>query len=376
MHAADRPIRIQPGRELLEAGYHARGAGEGDPVVEAQAARPAGQPDMRLELSPRDDTNLAVAAVVQPKGAGVQPRRVGTGQAACDHLSRGAGKHDAALIDRKVAVGRAPIRDLVRRGGEEARTQARAGRDRVELDVIAGEDRPVGGFDAARPPHPLYAAVLADAHDTVLADGVRVEPRADQGEVVDVEAAGHDHRTNREERTIAFEGWLAVEAHVGAVDQPANRRELKNLVWVAGAGQMNDAPLAIDGQARWVGEPQVRLGSRLGRDGQHQVLVFTRHEQRDPVLGQDIPPPTFGREAEQAGLSSPRVAPLADDLRRVAPCGVVARPRRGHADWRASQSPFLHSAAAPQYSRSADPYPVVDLPPWRRVEKMGTSIIG
>src|SRR5262249_6771531 len=74
--AAAALVEVEPRGVLPEAGQDARGADEGDAPVEAEPARPPGEPCDRLEAPALDHTHLAVAAVVDPEPAGMQTRRV------------------------------------------------------------------------------------------------------------------------------------------------------------------------------------------------------------------------------------------------------------------------------------------------------------
>src|SRR4051812_49539792 len=114
-----------------------------------EAARPAGKPDHGLEASVPHTADLAVAAVVHPYLAVAEPGRVRTRQASADGLACGAREHHAAAVDAIVPVARSCPCRTIRRGREERALERRAGRDRVELEVVAGQVRSVVALDRA-----------------------------------------------------------------------------------------------------------------------------------------------------------------------------------------------------------------------------------
>src|SRR4029450_10323498 len=76
--AAHAARRVEPRRVVMEAGQDLRGADEGQVAVEAESPRPARQARDGDDPIVLHHAHLAVAAVVDPEPAVVQPRRAAT----------------------------------------------------------------------------------------------------------------------------------------------------------------------------------------------------------------------------------------------------------------------------------------------------------
>src|SRR5260370_15631491 len=104
MNAADRAVHIEAGSELAKARNHPRGAYERDPLMEAEAPRPARQLGERLELSGFHGAEFPVSSVVDPELSSPQSRGVLARQASGDNVPAGAREDETAPVDWESAI--------------------------------------------------------------------------------------------------------------------------------------------------------------------------------------------------------------------------------------------------------------------------------
>jgi hypothetical protein len=280
-----------------------------------------------------DDPYFSVAAVRDPEAPLVEPRGMGTGQAADDGLARAAGENDPAAVDGEVAMPGLSRRDLVRRCREERFGEISAGGDGVELDVVSFRECPPRSFDAARPPGRAQSTRRLDADHDVLPHRVRVEDASDERQVVEVRAPG-----------------VVTPAHGDQRAGARGRRELENLVRVSRGGEVQDPALSIVDQARGVGETKVRRERMpvFDTESDDQVLVFAAHEESRLEAVENVPEIAARAKAEKRGVELSRFLPEARDLAGVSPLGVVPRPRRFPRFHRLSRARERHMEKAPQ----------------------------
>ena len=285
-------LEVESGGVPGESRNDPRGPREGDAGSEGEPASPSGKAGDGAVAAVFDEPDLSVPAVRDPEPAFVEARGVRTGESARDRLPRSARENDAAAVDGEIAVARFSRPDLVGRCREEGLGEVLPRGDGVELDVVSIEERSFRGVDRARPPGLGEPARRLDAHHQVLPDRVRMEHAADEGQVVEIRAAGVEARTHRDEAA-----------------RTGDRTELDDLVRVPSRSQVQDSSLAVVDQARGVGKTKKRpvRTSVLHGERDDQVLVLAGHEERrlEPVRGH----PRSRRErgsGEARGRASPR----------------------------------------------------------------------
>src|SRR5215217_9665658 len=169
MDAADGALEVEPRRIAAKPRDHSRRTDERDVAVEREPARPPRQPRHRLEPAVRRDTHLAVAGALDPELPAVKAGGMRAGEPAHDRLAGPAREDDSTPVDREVPVPRPARRDPVGRRRVERGSGVRAGRDRVQLQVVPGKIWAVLRLDRLRPPDALRALPV-EPDDSVLAD--------------------------------------------------------------------------------------------------------------------------------------------------------------------------------------------------------------
>src|SRR6266545_3600989 len=200
MHPGNARGRVHPGRVMPKTWNDPARADEYHSAIHEEAPRPSGEARHGLEPAVFDDADLAVAAVVHPQPAPMEPRGMRPRETRRHHVARPPREDHAPAVDGKVQVTWTSRRRSARRRGEVALPDRPPGGDRVQLKIVAAEARPPWPVDRVRPPYRPEAPVFLDGHDGVEGDGVGVKLASDEREVVDVQRPREVPGLDRHER--------------------------------------------------------------------------------------------------------------------------------------------------------------------------------
>src|SRR5439155_20762357 len=120
-----------------------RGHHEHTLPIQREAARHPAQARDRIKASVLGETHLAVAAVIHPESAGMQPGQVRPRQATDDGLARPSGEDDTSAVDPEGPVAWTAVGELIGRCAEVRALERATGGDRVQLDVVQSKLRAV-----------------------------------------------------------------------------------------------------------------------------------------------------------------------------------------------------------------------------------------
>ena len=104
--------------------------------------------------------------------------------------------------------------------------------------------------------------------------------------------------------------------------------ELEEDIRIAGARDVDPATLAVDRHAARMRQRQMRRTPLAvpRAESDDEMLVFARHQQREAIFAEDVPPGAGDTVREKGGIDGRGSGPLRHDLGRVAHLGVMMGP--------------------------------------------------
>jgi hypothetical protein len=115
---------------------------------------------------------------------------------------------------------------------------------------------------------------------------------------------------------------------IESVQELGHGTEVEDLIRVSRGRDMKKIARSIDRQAgRMRHSQEARMGlTAAGTECHGQVLVFARHEQRDPQRLEYLPPLALRDAAQKIGIGIRGILPLTGDLSRIAPFSIMLCP--------------------------------------------------
>src|ERR1700722_10105956 len=152
-----------------------------------------------------------------------------------------------------------------------------------------------------------------------------MQPAADEGDIVRVDATGQIVCFDREELTLKI-----LLSELSDTSRAGSKGE--NDVGIARACHVQVIGARLDCQTAWVG--QLQIGNALSptrtAQGQYDVLVLTSEKDGEASAFQSVPPCATDFVSQERGIDTFSITPLAHNLERIAMLGVVMCPESFH----------------------------------------------